>query len=59
MGAGGWMGFVLAAGIGYAAWAARRQGCEARDVRALRVSSGLCALGGAAVVALEFLLPSG
>ncbi|MGQ3180090.1 MAG: hypothetical protein ACT6SC_21075 [Blastomonas fulva] len=53
------MGFVLAAGIGYAAWAARRQGCEARDVRALRVSSGLCALGGVAVAVLELLLPSG
>ncbi|WP_398494568.1 hypothetical protein [Variovorax sp.] len=59
IGAGGWMGLVLAAGIGYAAWAARRQGCEARDVKALRVSSGLCALGGVAVAVLDLLLPSG
>ncbi|MCT8175709.1 MULTISPECIES: hypothetical protein [unclassified Variovorax] len=56
IGAGGWMGLVLAAGIGYAAWAAKRDGCEQRDVKALRIGSGLCLFAAAVVTALELLL---
>lgn len=56
IGAGGWMGLVLAAGIGYAAWAAKRDGCEQRDVKALRIGSRLCLFAAAVVTALELLL---
>lgn len=52
-----WPALTMAVALAYAAWHARREGCEPRDVKALWTASGL-SLAGSGLLALASLLMS-
>ncbi|WP_147400414.1 hypothetical protein [Acidovorax cavernicola] len=52
-----WPALTMAVALAYAAWHARREQCEPRDVKALWVASAL-SLAGSGMLALASLLMS-
>lgn len=59
IGAGVWIGLAFAIAMAYAAWSAKRQGCEGRDVKALGAASAVFLLASAVFGASGVLLPPG
>lgn len=52
-----WPALTMAVALAYAAWHARREGCEPRDVKALWTASGL-SLASSGLLAMASLLMS-
>ncbi|MGJ7530074.1 hypothetical protein [Variovorax sp. GB1P17] len=59
MGAEVWIGLAFTAAMAYGAWSAKKQGCEARDVKALAAAGAISLLASAVLGVSGVLLPPG